>query len=218
MIFSRFLQRRYSLMKDYLSELDRETKKALETFYGFSEGKSKVRRAAGDWNGTESLFLRQIPLLRLENSFRTAIDFRSGRKRKVEGNVFHRDSSIVNSGDSNDIIGFQLVSATLPWPACSLWGGKGAGAGIPLDRSIACLVAAIKAPTDLLPILLCLCGGLHTHLQLSGIEMPTVKYSQHRPNAIYDPSYGHETFGQTIWPQMKGLWCPFVTCCHCNVT
>ncbi|XP_052536496.1 amiloride-sensitive sodium channel subunit gamma [Tympanuchus pallidicinctus] len=102
---------KYSLMKDYLSELDRETKKALETFYGFSEGKSKVRRAAGDWNGTESLFLRQIPLLRLENSFRTAIDLRSGRKRKVEGSVFHRDSSIVNSGDSNDIIGFQLCDA-----------------------------------------------------------------------------------------------------------
>lgn len=205
-------------MKDYLSELDKETKKALETFYGFSEGKTKVRRAAGDWNGTESLFFRHVPLLRFENSFRAATDLRSGRKRKVEGSVFHKDSSIVNSGDSNDIIGFQLVSATFPWPACSLWGGKGAGAGIPLDRPSACLVAAIEAPSAPLPILPCLCGCLQTHLQLSAIEMPVVKSSQHRPNAIHDHSCGPETFGQTIRPQVKGLWCPLGTCCHCNIT
>lgn len=70
-----------------------------------------MRRAAGDWNGTESLFFRHVPLLRFENSFRAATDLRSGRKRKVEGSVFHKDSSIVNSGDSNDIIGFQLCDA-----------------------------------------------------------------------------------------------------------
>lgn len=109
-------------MKDYLSELDKETKKALETFYGFSEGKSKVRRSADDWNETESHFFNQIPLLKFEDFSKTATDLRSGRKRKIEGSVFHKDSSIVNSGDSNDIIGFQLVSGALPWAATSWWG------------------------------------------------------------------------------------------------
>ncbi|KAI6076644.1 Amiloride-sensitive sodium channel subunit gamma [Aix galericulata] len=102
---------KYSSMKDYLSELDKETKKALETFYGFSEGKSKVRRSADDWNETESRFFNQIPLLKFEDFSKTATDLRSGRKRKIEGSVFHKDSSIVNSGDSNDIIGFQLCDA-----------------------------------------------------------------------------------------------------------
>lgn len=112
-------------MKEYLSELDKETKKALETFYGFSEGKSKVRRSVDDWNSTGSDFFQQIPLLKVEDFFRTATDLHSGQKRKIEGSVFHKDSSIVNSGDSNDIIGFQLVSVTVPWPASSLWGSKG---------------------------------------------------------------------------------------------
>ncbi|NWQ79749.1 SCNNG protein, partial [Columbina picui] len=102
---------KYSAMKDYLSELDKETKKALENFYGFSEGKSKVRRSVDEWNSTASDFFKQIPLLQFEDFSRTAIDLRSGQKRKIEGSVFHKDSSIVNSGDSNDIIGFQLCDA-----------------------------------------------------------------------------------------------------------
>lgn len=109
-------------MKEYLSELDKETKKALESFYGFSEGKSKVRRSVDEGNGTESEFFRQIPLMKFEDFSRTATILYSGQKRKIEGSVFHKDSSIVNSGDSNDIIGFQLVSVTLPWPASSLGG------------------------------------------------------------------------------------------------
>lgn len=116
---------RYSAMKEYLSELDKETKKTLETFYGFSEGKSKVRRSVDEWNSTGSEFFRQIPLLKVEDFSRMATDLHSGQKRKIEGRVFHKDSSIVNSGDSNDIIGFQLVSVTVPWPASSLWGSKG---------------------------------------------------------------------------------------------
>lgn len=129
-------------MKDYLSELDKETKKALETFYGFSEGKSKVRRSAGDWNETESHFSRQIPLLKFEDFSKTATDLRSGRKRKIEGSVFHKDSSIVNSGDSNDIIGFQLVSVTLPCPATCWWGQRGGvRVGIPPAGFIARLAA-----------------------------------------------------------------------------
>lgn len=107
-------------MKDYLSELDKETKKALETFYGFSEGKSKVRRSVDEWNSTASDFFKQIPLLQFEDFSRTATDLHSGQKRRVEGSVFHKDSSIVNSGDSNDIIGFQLVSVAPPWSASSL--------------------------------------------------------------------------------------------------
>ncbi|KAM6299158.1 epithelial sodium channel subunit gamma [Aegotheles albertisi] len=102
---------KYSSMKDYLSELDKETKKALETFYGFSEGKSKVRRSVDEWNSTGNDFFEQIPLLKFEDFSRTATDLRSGQKRKIEGSVFHKDSSIVNSGDSNDIIGFQLCDA-----------------------------------------------------------------------------------------------------------
>ncbi|NWW38431.1 SCNNG protein, partial [Panurus biarmicus] len=102
---------KYSAMKEYLSELDKETKKALETFYGFSEGKSKVRRSVDDWNSTGSDFFQQIPLLKVEDFSRTATDLHSGQKRKIEGSVFHKDSSIVNSGDSNDIIGFQLCDA-----------------------------------------------------------------------------------------------------------
>ncbi|XP_075021731.1 epithelial sodium channel subunit gamma isoform X4 [Calonectris borealis] len=102
---------KYSSMKDYLSELDKETKKALETFYGFSEGKSKVRRSVDEWNSTGSDFFKQIPLLKFEDFSKTVTDFRSGQKRKIEGSVFHKDSSIVNSGDSNDIIGFQLCDA-----------------------------------------------------------------------------------------------------------
>nr|XP_009930607.1 PREDICTED: amiloride-sensitive sodium channel subunit gamma [Opisthocomus hoazin] len=101
----------YSSMKDYLSELDKETKKALETFYGFSEGKSKVRRSVEEWNSTGSDLFKQIPLLKFEDFSKTATDLRSGQKRRVEGSVFHKDSSIVNSGDSNDIIGFQLCDA-----------------------------------------------------------------------------------------------------------
>lgn len=116
---------RYSAMKEYLSELDKETKKALETFYGFSEGKSKVRRSVDDWNSTGSDFFQHIPLLKVEDFSRTATDLHTGQKRKIEGSVFHKDSSIVNSGDSNNIIGFQLVSVTVPWPASSLWGSKG---------------------------------------------------------------------------------------------
>lgn len=107
-------------MKEYLSELDKETKKALEIFYGFSEGKSKVRRSVDEENSTESEFFRQIPLMKFEDFSRTATVLFSGQKRKIEGSVFHRDSSIVNSGDSNDIIGFQLVSVTAPWSASSL--------------------------------------------------------------------------------------------------
>lgn len=137
---SRCLQCRYSSMKDYLSELDKETKKALETFYGFSEGKSKVRRSVDEWNSTESDFFQQIPLLKFEDFSKTATDFRSGQKRKIEGSVFHKDSSIVNSGDSNDIIGFQLVSVTLPWPPSSLWGNEGVfWVGIPPASFTACL-------------------------------------------------------------------------------
>lgn len=127
-------------MKDYLSELDKETKKALETFYGFSEGKSKVRRSVDERNSTGSDFFKQIPLLKFEDFSKTVIDLRSGQKRKIEGSVFHKDSSIVNSGDSNDIIGFQLVSVTLLWPASSLGGNEGVfGVGIPLASFIACL-------------------------------------------------------------------------------
>ncbi|OWK51577.1 epithelial sodium channel subunit gamma [Lonchura striata] len=102
---------KYSAMKEYLSELDKETKKALETFYGFSEGKSKVRRSVEDWNSTGSDFFEQIPLLKVEDFSRTATELHSGQKRRIEGSVFHKDSSIVNSGDSNDIIGFQLCDA-----------------------------------------------------------------------------------------------------------
>ncbi|KAF2985604.1 hypothetical protein EK904_005114 [Melospiza melodia maxima] len=102
---------RYSAMKEYLYELDKETKKALETFYGFSEGKSKVRRSVDDWNSTGSDFFEQIPLLKVEDFSRTATELHTGQKRKIEGSVFHKDSSIVNSGDSNDIIGFQLCDA-----------------------------------------------------------------------------------------------------------
>lgn len=132
MSLSACLPCRYSAMKEYLSELDKETKKALETFYGFSEGKSKVRRSVDDWNSTGSDFFQQIPLLKVED-FRTATDLRSGQKRRVEGSVFHKDSSIVNSADSNDIIGFQLVSVTVPWPAQG-----SAGLSVPLAGFIAC--------------------------------------------------------------------------------
>lgn len=117
MPLSRCFPCRYSAMKEYLYELDKETKKALETFYGFSEGKSKVRRSVDDWNSTGSDFFEQIPLLKVEDFSRTATELHSGQKRKIEGSVFHKDSSIVNSGDSNDIIGFQLVSVAVPWPA-----------------------------------------------------------------------------------------------------
>ncbi|KAM3661986.1 epithelial sodium channel subunit gamma [Ammospiza maritima maritima] len=102
---------KYSAMKEYLYELDKETKKALETFYGFSEGKSKVRRSVDDWNSTGRDFFEQIPLLKVEDFSRTATELHTGQKRKIEGSVFHKDSSIVNSGDSNDIIGFQLCDA-----------------------------------------------------------------------------------------------------------
>lgn len=126
-------------MKEYLSELDKETKKALETFYGFSEGKSKVRRSVDDWNSTGSDFFQQIPLLKVEDFFRTATDLHSGQKRKIEGSVFHKDSSIVNSGDSNDIIGFQLVSVTVPWPASCCGVAKGCvGVNVPRAGIIAC--------------------------------------------------------------------------------
>lgn len=144
-------------MKDYLSELDKETKKALETFYGFSEGKSKVRRSVDEWNSTGSDFFKQIPLLKFEDFSKTATELHSGQKRKIEGSVFHKDSSIVNSGDSNDIIGFQLVSAILPWPASSLWGSKGmVWVGIPPTSLIACLggfIVTCTPPAFLLVLL-----------------------------------------------------------------
>lgn len=137
-------------MKDYLSELDKETKKALETFYGFSEGKSKVRRSVDEWNSTGSDFFKQIPLLKFEDFSKTATDLRSGQKRKIEGSVFHKDSSIVNSGDSNDIIGFQLVSVALPWPASSLWGSEGVfWVAIPPASVIACLGGSVVNNTSL---------------------------------------------------------------------
>lgn len=135
---------RYSAMKEYLSELDKETKKALETFYGFSEGKSKVRRSVDEWNSTGSDFFQQIPLLKVEDFFRTGTDLHSGQKRKIEGSVFHKDSSIVNSGDSNDIIGFQLVSVAVPWPASSLWGSKGLfGVSVPPQLLLPARVALL---------------------------------------------------------------------------
>ncbi|XP_006125866.2 epithelial sodium channel subunit gamma [Pelodiscus sinensis] len=104
---------KYSAMKEHLSELDKETKNALETLYGFSEGKSKVRRDAADWNSTgrnmQSKLLEKIPLLKFDDLFKkTATEILSGHKRKIEGSAFHQGSSMVNIGEPQDVVGFQL--------------------------------------------------------------------------------------------------------------
>ncbi|CAM2099950.1 epithelial sodium channel subunit gamma [Caretta caretta] len=100
---------KYSAMKEHLSELDKETKNALETLYGFSEGKSKIRRDADDWNATESKFLERIPLLKFKDlSKKTVTEIPSGNKRKIETSVFHQGSSMVNTGEPQDVVGFQL--------------------------------------------------------------------------------------------------------------
>uniref|UniRef100_A0A8C8RVF0 Sodium channel epithelial 1 subunit gamma n=1 Tax=Pelusios castaneus TaxID=367368 RepID=A0A8C8RVF0_9SAUR len=108
---------KYSAMKEHLSELDKETKSALETLYGFSEGKPKVRRDADDWNATErnmqSKYLERLPLLKFEDLFKKtarATEILSGRRRKIEASVFHQGSSMVNIRDPQDVVGFQLCA------------------------------------------------------------------------------------------------------------
>ncbi|XP_006027220.1 amiloride-sensitive sodium channel subunit gamma [Alligator sinensis] len=98
---------KYSVIKEYLSELDKETRSALESLYGFSEGKPKVRRDAEDRNVTAYQYLEKVPLLRFEDLTRKeATDLHSGHKRKIESNIFHKGST--NIGDPQNMIGFQL--------------------------------------------------------------------------------------------------------------
>uniref|UniRef100_A0A8D0GYH0 Sodium channel epithelial 1 subunit gamma n=1 Tax=Sphenodon punctatus TaxID=8508 RepID=A0A8D0GYH0_SPHPU len=100
---------KYSSMKQYLSELDKETKNALESLYGFSEEKPRERRAANSWNTELRRLIQQTPLLKINDLVnQSATEISSGHKRKIQGRIFHKGSAMVNIGDPQDIVGFQL--------------------------------------------------------------------------------------------------------------
>ncbi|KAF7465946.1 Hypothetical predicted protein [Marmota monax] len=119
---------RYSAVRDLLADLDKETREALKSLFGFSEVNSRKRREAEPWEGIQPKFLNVVPLLVFNEEERgKARDFITGRKRKVSGKIIHKASNVVHVHDSKEVVGFQLVRL-----AGSQFGGmEGAGAGGP---------------------------------------------------------------------------------------
>uniref|UniRef100_H0UT09 Epithelial sodium channel subunit gamma n=2 Tax=Cavia porcellus TaxID=10141 RepID=H0UT09_CAVPO len=104
---------KYSVVRDLLADLDRETRKALKTLFGFSEVTSRKRRDTESENpaqkGIQPKFLNTIPLLAFnENEKGKARDFFTGKKRKVSGNIIHKSSDVMQVHKSKETVGFQL--------------------------------------------------------------------------------------------------------------
>ncbi|CAO2583103.1 Amiloride-sensitive sodium channel subunit gamma [Lemmus lemmus] len=104
---------KYSAVSDLLTDLDRETKQALQSLYGvkdFSEDTAQKRRdARSTWEGPPPRFLNLIPLLVFnENEKRKAIEFFTGRKRKISGKIIHKASNVMHVHESKKLVGFQL--------------------------------------------------------------------------------------------------------------
>lgn len=119
-------------MSDLLTDLDRETKQALQSLYGvkdFPEDTAQKRREArstrSTWEGPPPRFLTLIPLLVFsEDKKRKAIDFFTGRKRKISGKIIHKASNVMHVHESKKLVGFQLVRLTSPQFLC-MWGELG---------------------------------------------------------------------------------------------
>ncbi|KAM7329275.1 hypothetical protein ACRRTK_010888 [Alexandromys fortis] len=107
---------KYSAVSDLLTDLDRETKQALQSLYGvkdFPEDTTQKRREArsvqSTWEGPPPRFLNLIPLLVFnENKKRKAMDFFTGRKRKISGKIIHKASNVIHVHESKKLVGFQL--------------------------------------------------------------------------------------------------------------
>lgn len=96
-------------MKGHLEELDKETLKALEMLYNFSQSSPRERREAG----SESKYLKEFPLLKIEDlQQKMAMDLGTGHRRRIEASIVPGDSSILNVNNPHDIVGFRLVSPT----------------------------------------------------------------------------------------------------------
>uniref|UniRef100_A0A8C9PD00 Epithelial sodium channel subunit gamma n=1 Tax=Spermophilus dauricus TaxID=99837 RepID=A0A8C9PD00_SPEDA len=102
---------KYSAVRDLLADLDKETREALKSLFGFSEVNSRKRREAEPWEGIQPKFLNVVPLLVFNEEERgKATDFITGRKRKVRGKIIHKASNVVHVHDSKEVVGFQLCS------------------------------------------------------------------------------------------------------------
>ncbi|XP_062820390.1 amiloride-sensitive sodium channel subunit gamma-like [Anolis carolinensis] len=106
---------KYSTIKEHLSELDRETKMALELLYNISGSPIRDRRDLGpeeSEEGAKGGFLKLFPLL-MANEFearpRNHSSTSSGYKRRADASNFSRSSSIVNVDNSE--VGFRLCGS-----------------------------------------------------------------------------------------------------------
>ncbi|XP_066496883.1 amiloride-sensitive sodium channel subunit gamma [Tiliqua scincoides] len=98
---------KYSAMKGHLEELDKETLKALEMLYNFSQSSPRERRQAG----SESKYLKEFPLLKIEDlQQKMAMDLGTGHRRRIEASIVPGDSSILNVNNPHDIVGFRLCN------------------------------------------------------------------------------------------------------------
>lgn len=138
-VISPFRCGRYSVVSDLLTDLDRETKQALQSLYGvkdFPEDTAQKLREArsirSTWEGPPPRFLNLIPLLVFnENEKRKAMDFFTGRKRKISGKIIHKASNVMHVHESKKLVGFQLVRPTLSQFICMGGGAEGGGAQSP---------------------------------------------------------------------------------------
>lgn len=101
-------------MRHLLADLDKETREALKTLYGFSEVKSRKQRDTESWSpsweGIQPKFINLVPLLLFDQDEKNkARDFFTGRKRKVSGDIIHKASNVMQVHESKKVVGFQLV-------------------------------------------------------------------------------------------------------------
>lgn len=145
---------RYSAVSDLLTDLDRETKQALQSLYGVKDlpedTAQKLREARSiqsTWEGPPPRFLNLIPLLVFnENEKRKAMDFFTGRKRKISGKIIHKASNVMHVHESKKLVGFQLVRPTLSQFICMGGGAEGGGAQSPFLIFIASRATARFIP------------------------------------------------------------------------
>lgn len=93
----------------------------LESLYNFSGAGSKPRkrRDADRQHSEKSKFLRKFPLMNLGSLHAKAtVNVSAGYKRRMSARIISGSSSIVNVRSPQDVVGFQLVSASSSFQGC----------------------------------------------------------------------------------------------------